>query len=69
MKAWALSTGRLAFLHAQDVPEEVAVASVQEAFRLGINFFDTSPYYASTKVRACRTGRGSTPARDGSSHV
>lgn len=26
------------------VTEEVANASVREAFRMGINFFDTSPY-------------------------
>jgi len=37
----------------EDVPEDVAIASVHEAFRLGINYFDTSPYYAATKV-----GRG-----------
>lgn len=30
------------------VSEEEAVASVLEAFRLGINFFDTSPYYGAT---------------------
>lgn len=30
------------------VSEEDAVASVREAFRLGINFFDTSPYYGGT---------------------
>lgn len=26
------------------VPEEEAIATVREAFRMGINFFDTSPY-------------------------
>jgi len=31
-----------------NVKEEDAIASVQEAFRLGINFFDTSPYYGGT---------------------
>ncbi|KAF8404781.1 hypothetical protein HHK36_009670 [Tetracentron sinense] len=30
------------------VSEEDAVASVREAFRLGINYFDTSPYYGGT---------------------
>ncbi|KAJ4843102.1 hypothetical protein Tsubulata_002878 [Turnera subulata] len=30
------------------VSEEEAVASVRAAFRLGINFFDTSPYYGGT---------------------
>ncbi|GLJ30507.1 hypothetical protein SUGI_0603900 [Cryptomeria japonica] len=30
------------------VKEEDAIASVNEAVRLGINFFDTSPYYGST---------------------
>lgn len=31
-----------------NVKEEDAIASVHEAFRLGINFFDTSPYYGGT---------------------
>ncbi|KAK3420316.1 hypothetical protein EUGRSUZ_G01122 [Eucalyptus grandis] len=30
------------------VSEDEAVASVREAFRLGINLFDTSPYYGGT---------------------
>ncbi|CAD5329858.1 unnamed protein product [Arabidopsis thaliana] len=30
------------------VAEDDAVATVREAFRLGINFFDTSPYYGGT---------------------
>ncbi|XP_043709004.1 L-galactose dehydrogenase [Telopea speciosissima] len=30
------------------VPEEEAIASVGEALHLGINFFDTSPYYGGT---------------------
>ncbi|KAF6157912.1 hypothetical protein GIB67_015228 [Kingdonia uniflora] len=30
------------------VSEADAIASVREAFRLGINFFDTSPYYGGT---------------------
>ncbi|ESQ53777.1 hypothetical protein EUTSA_v10027595mg [Eutrema salsugineum] len=31
--------------HYGPVAEVDAVAAVREAFRLGINFFDTSPYY------------------------
>ncbi|PON55124.1 Aldo/keto reductase/potassium channel subunit beta [Parasponia andersonii] len=30
------------------VSEDDAIASVRQAFRLGINFFDTSPYYGGT---------------------
>ncbi|KAL8208827.1 hypothetical protein R6Q57_008239 [Mikania cordata] len=30
------------------VSDEEAIAAVREAFRLGINFFDTSPYYGAT---------------------
>ncbi|OWM64755.1 hypothetical protein CDL15_Pgr028472 [Punica granatum] len=30
------------------VSEDEAIATVREAFRLGINFFDTSPYYGGT---------------------
>ncbi|KAK1418260.1 hypothetical protein QVD17_27403 [Tagetes erecta] len=30
------------------VSDEEAIATVREAFRLGINFFDTSPYYGGT---------------------
>ena len=29
--------------------EEKGVAIVQEAFKLGINFFDTSPFYGNTR--------------------
>jgi hypothetical protein len=35
--------------HVQDVDEGEAIASVHEAFNLGINFFDTSPFYGATK--------------------
>lgn len=35
-----------------DVDEEKAVESVHEAFRMGINFFDTSPYYGTELFRA-----------------
>ncbi|KAH0727293.1 hypothetical protein KY284_003158 [Solanum tuberosum] len=31
-----------------DVSEQDAFAAVREAFRLGVNFFDTSPYYGGT---------------------
>ncbi|VFQ68409.1 unnamed protein product [Cuscuta campestris] len=31
-----------------NVSEEEAFAAVRRAFRLGINFFDTSPYYGGT---------------------
>lgn len=34
---------------AQDIDEGVGVQSVVEAFRAGINFFDTSPFYGDTK--------------------
>ncbi|KFK29994.1 hypothetical protein AALP_AA7G204000 [Arabis alpina] len=34
--------------HYSPVAEDDAVAAVREAFRLGINFFDTSPYYGRT---------------------
>ncbi|XP_076948509.1 L-galactose dehydrogenase-like [Bidens hawaiensis] len=30
------------------ISDEEAIATVREAFRLGINFFDTSPYYGGT---------------------
>jgi L-galactose dehydrogenase len=33
----------------QEIDENEAVAAVQEAFRLGINIFDTSPFYGATK--------------------
>lgn len=33
----------------QEINEADGIASVHEAFRLGINFFDTSPFYGSTK--------------------
>ncbi|KAF8059175.1 hypothetical protein HT031_005347 [Scenedesmus sp. PABB004] len=36
----------------QDIDEAEGVASVHEAFRLGINFFDTSPFYGGTKSEA-----------------
>lgn len=34
----------------EDIDEDKAVESVHEAFRLGINFFDTSPYYGLFKA-------------------
>lgn len=33
----------------QDIDEEEGIAAVHEAFKLGINFFDTSPFYGVTK--------------------
>lgn len=33
----------------QEINEAEGIASVHEAFRLGINFFDTSPFYGTTK--------------------
>jgi L-galactose dehydrogenase len=33
----------------QDIDEAEGVAAVKEAFDLGINFFDTSPFYGDTK--------------------
>lgn len=33
----------------QAIDESAGVAAVHEAFRLGINFFDTSPFYGATK--------------------
>lgn len=33
----------------EEINEAEGIASVHEAFRLGINFFDTSPFYGTTK--------------------
>ena len=33
----------------QDIDEEEGVRAVHEAFRLGINYFDTSPFYGGTR--------------------
>lgn len=41
----------------QAIDEDEGVAAVKEAFDLGINFFDTSPYYGDTKSEAV-LGRG-----------
>ena len=41
----------------QEIDEDEGVASVAEAFRQGINFFDTSPYYGDTRSEAV-LGRG-----------
>ena len=38
----------------QDIDEAEGVAAVKEAFDLGINFFDTSPYYGDTKSETVR---------------
>lgn len=42
----------------QEIDEAEGVASVHEAFRRGINFFDTSPFYGGTKSEAVRGGGG-----------
>ena len=42
----------------QAIDEDEGVAAVKEAFDLGINFFDTSPYYGDTKSEAVRRQRG-----------
>jgi L-galactose dehydrogenase len=39
----------LLLLLPQKINEAEGIASVHEAFRLGINFFDTSPFYGTTK--------------------
>lgn len=39
----------------QEINEAEGIASVHEAFKLGINFFDTSPFYGSTKSEAVRS--------------
>lgn len=33
----------------EDVDDNVGISAVHEAFRLGVNLFDTSPYYGATK--------------------
>jgi aryl-alcohol dehydrogenase-like predicted oxidoreductase len=38
----------------QDINEAEGIASVHEAFKLGINFFDSSPFYGSTKSETVR---------------
>lgn len=38
----------------QAIDEDEGVAAVKEAFDLGINFFDTSPYYGDTKSETVR---------------
>lgn len=38
----------------QEINEADGIASVHEAFRLGINFFDTSPFYGTTKSEQVR---------------
>ena len=48
----------------QDIDEAEGVAAVKEAFDLGINFFDTSPYYGDTKSETVR-GRGGTVGSGG----
>jgi hypothetical protein len=38
----------------QEINEAEGIASVHEAFKLGINFFDSSPFYGSTKSETVR---------------
>lgn len=38
----------------QDIDEEEGVRAVHEAFRLGINYFDTSPFYGETRSEQAR---------------
>ena len=41
-------------MNLQEINEADGIASVHEAFRLGINFFDTSPFYGTTKSEQVR---------------
>jgi L-galactose dehydrogenase len=41
----------------QEINEADGIASVHEAFRLGINFFDTSPFYGNTRSEQVRADR------------
>jgi hypothetical protein len=41
----------------QQINEDEGVAAVHEAFRLGINFFDTSPFYGATRSEQVRRRR------------
>jgi len=36
----------------QEIDEDEGIAAVHEAFKLGINFFDTSPFYGVTRSEA-----------------
>ena len=48
----------------QDIDEDAGVAAVHEAFALGINLFDTSPFYGNTRSETVRAfDKGQT--RDG----
>lgn len=38
----------------QEIDEDEGVASVHEAVRLGVNFFDTSPFYGITRSEKAR---------------
>jgi L-galactose dehydrogenase len=49
-------------LASQEVNEAEGIASVREAFRLGINFFDTSPFYGNTKSEQVQATLSSSPA-------
>ncbi len=45
----------------QQINEDEGIAAVHEAFKLGINFFDTSPFYGSTRSEQVRCSQR-TPA-------
>lgn len=53
-----MSLGRLKgvtfHVHIQDIDEAEGVRAVHEAFRLGINYFDTSPFYGETRSEQAR---------------
>ncbi len=48
----------LALAPRQDIDEDAGVAAVHEAFALGINLFDTSPFYGSTRSETVRASTG-----------
>ncbi len=42
----------------QQINEDEGIAAVHEAFRLGINFFDTSPFYGGTRSEQVSSSLG-----------
>lgn len=50
----------LTLLHVamQQINEDEGIAAVHEAFRLGINFFDTSPFYGGTRSEQVSSSQG-----------
>ncbi len=53
----------------QAIDEDAGVNSVLEAFKLGINFFDTSPFYGDTKSEMVRPTRTPCPCCTASDHT